>query len=62
MSSNEIAATENGKSPEDVLFPNLSADNESGLTEVSSLCLNCQEEVGHVDLNYENRSFMLKYF
>lgn len=44
MSSNEITATESRIYPESPLFPDISADDDSGLTEVSSLCINCEEQ------------------
>ena len=46
MSLEQVALVEsNGNSSDGVLYPDLSADDESGLTQVSSLCMNCREQV-----------------
>ena len=45
-SSNGAEAIENNNTADSgVLFPKISADDECGVTEISSLCLNCEEEV-----------------
>ena len=42
---NEVSDATNENETVNNFFPSLSADNETGLTELESLCINCEEEV-----------------